>query len=270
MIPITEDKRMLGYKQFAAYPNISCFVTTRVGGSSEGAYASFNCSPFCGDEAARVLSNQQRLCMGLPQAPLQLIIPQQIHETEVRVVDHAFLSHSAQVQHEKLTGVDAVITAEPGYCVCVSTADCVPLLLYDQKQKVVAAVHAGWRGTVHHIVSDTLEVMRKQFGASGSDIYAAIGPSISPGAFEVGIEVYDAFAQEGFDMSRISAWKAEKQKYHIDLWEANRLQLHAFGVPDAQIECANICTYTQHDIFFSARRLGIKSGRILSGIMIHR
>lgn len=261
---------MLGYKLFAAYPNISCFVTTRVGGSSKGSYSSFNCSPFCGDEEKHVLRNQQLLCAGLLQEPLQLIIPLQVHDTEICVVDRTFLSNSAQTQCEKLNGIDAVITAEPGYCVCVSTADCVPLLLYDQKRNVVAAVHAGWRGTVNHIVSKTLEVMHKQYGTIGNDVYVAIGPSISPDVFEVGIEVYDTFEQGGFNMPRISSWKPEKQKYHIDLWEANRIQLHAFGIPDTQIECAGVCTYTAHDTFFSARRLGIKSGRILSGIMINR
>ena len=92
---------------------------------------------------------------------------------------------------------------------------------------------------------------------------------ISLTSFEVGEEVYEAFQKNGFDMPRISIRKEETGKHHIDLWEANRLQLLAFGVPPGQVELAQICTYIHYDDFFSARRLGIKSGRILSGIMIH-
>ena len=87
--------------------------------------------------------------------------------------------------------------------------------------------------------------------------------------FEVGDEVYEAFRTENFPMEYISVWKPETHKYHIDLWAANRLQLSDFGVPPRQIENAGICTYRQHEDFFSARRLGIKSGRILSGIMLN-
>ena len=86
--------------------------------------------------------------------------------------------------------------------------------------------------------------------------------------FEVGEEVYEAFRMNGFAMDYISEWKPETHKHHIDLWAANRMQLLDFGVPGEQIETSGICTYMRHEEFFSARRLGIKSGRILSGIMI--
>ena len=97
---------------------------------------------------------------------------------------------------------------------------------------------------------------------------ACIGPGISLESFEVGDEVYEAFRLNGFDMSRISCRNANTGKFHIDLWETNRQQLLDFGVPSSQIEVAGICTYIHHEEFFSARRLGIASGRILSGILI--
>ena len=148
--------------------------------------------------------------------------------------------------------------------------DCVPVLLYDKKQHVVAAVHAGWKGTVKHIVSHVMDHLNKMFGTQGEDVIACIGPSISLESFEVGDEVYDAFEESGFDMSLISMKKKETGKYHIDLWEANRIELLNLGVPAEQIEVAGICTYIHHDEFFSARRLGIDSGRTLSGIMIRK
>jgi YfiH family protein len=133
-------------------------------------------------------------------------------------------------------------------------------------KQVVAAVHAGWRGTVGRIVEKTLETMKLHYGTEGKDVVACIGPSISLESFEVGDEVYAAFEEAGFDMSRIAR---RYEKWHIDLWEANRLQLLAHGVLPSHIELAGVCTYQCHEDFFSARRLGINSGRILSGIMMN-
>ena len=149
-----------------------------------------------------------------------------------------------------------------------STADCIPILLYDKQHHAVAAVHAGWRGTVNRIVLHTLERMRALYGTDGRNVTAVIGPGISLPAFEVGEEVYEAFREQGFPMEYISEWNPATHKHHIDLWAANRMQLQDFGVPSEQVETAGICTFTQHEDFFSARRLGIRSGRILSGIMI--
>ena len=168
-----------------------------------------------------------------------------------------------------LQGVDALITRKQGCCICISTADCIPILLYDRQNSVIAAVHAGWRGTVNYILGHTLDQMRARYGTDGKEVIACIGPGISLSAFEVGDEVYEAFRENGFRMDYISEWKPETHKYHIDLWAANRLQLLDFGVPSAQVETAHICTFTRHEDFFSARRLGIRSGRILSGIMLN-
>ena len=130
-------------------------------------------------------------------------------------------------------------------------------------KQVIAAVHAGWRGTVGRIVEKTIETMKLHYGTEGKDVVACIGPSISLESFEVGDEVYASFEEAGFDMSRIAK---KYEKWHLDLWEANRLQLLAHDVLPENIEVASICTYQHHEDFFSARRLGIKSGRILSGI----
>ncbi|WP_297329221.1 peptidoglycan editing factor PgeF [uncultured Bacteroides sp.] len=268
MIFLTEDRKMLGYEVLASYSNISCFVTTRHGGCSRGNYASLNCTPYTGDDPESVRRNQEIIGSSLPQQPKELIIPFQTHGTQALIIDETYLQATAEERRALLQGIDALITHEPGCCICVSTADCVPILLYDRKNTAIAAVHAGWRGTVNHILSQTLERMHTCYGTEGKDVIACIGPSISLAAFEVGDEVYETFQANGFQMEYISEWKPETHKYHIDLWAANRLQLLDFGVPDAQVQTANICTFAQHEEFFSARRLGIQSGRILSGIML--
>lgn len=251
---------MLEYGQMKSYSNISCFSTTRNGGYSEGNYASFNCTHYCGDCLEHVKKNRELLCSLLPQRPLELIIPHQTHSTNVKVL-------ASSADWEDLEGVDALVTHLPGFCLCVSTADCIPVMLYDKKKQVVAAVHAGWRGTVGRIVEKTLRVMQNTYGTKGKDVVACIGPGISLESFEVGDEVYQAFQQASFDMPLISKKFA---KWHIDLWEANRLQLLGLGVSEEHIEVAGICTYQSYESFFSARRMGIQSGRILSGIMLHK
>ncbi len=270
MIELTADKVILGFEQLCSFPNISHFVTTRKGGYSEDTFSSFNCAPYSGDDPVKVKHNQEVLCTKLGGQPFQLIIPFQTHGTTIRAIDPFFLTLYPEEQQRRLQGVDALITNQKGFCLCVSTADCVPALLYDPVNKAIAVIHAGWRGTVGRIMSQTLDMMEQTYNTDPKDVLANIGPSISLNAFEVGEDVYDAFQKAGFNMSEISLWKEETQKYHIDLWEANRLQLIDRGVLSDNIEVSGICTYEQHERFFSARRLGLKSGRILSGIMLNK
>lgn len=248
---------------------VTAFSTTRNGGVSKGDYASMNCTPYTGDDIEAVQRNQQLLCTALHIEKEQLIIPYQTHSVNALVIDKEFLQQNAEKRNEQLQNIDALITQEKGVCLCVSTADCAPILLYDRKQQVIAAIHAGWRGSVNYIVRKTLEQMNRLYNTQGEDIFAAIGPCIGFDAFEVGDEVYDAFKQNDFPMEYISGWKPETHKWHIDLQMANSVQLIDFGVPTEQIDICDICTFTHYEKFFSARRLGIKSGRILSGIFMN-
>lgn len=251
------------------HTQVTAFSTTRNGGVSKGDYASMNCTPYTGDDIEAVQRNQQLLCAALHIEKKQLIIPYQTHSVNALVIDKEFLQQNAEKRNEQLQNIDALITQEKGVCLCVSTADCTPILLYDRKQQVIAAIHAGWRGSVNYIVRKTLEQMNRLYNTQGEDIFAAIGPCIGFDAFEVGDEVYDAFKQNDFPMEYISGWKPETHKWHIDLQMANSVQLIDFGVPTEQIDICDICTFTHYEKFFSARRLGIKSGRTLSGIFMN-
>ena len=255
---LTSHKQMLEYGILKPYSNIFGFSTTRHGGCGEGAYATFNCTHYCEDNPEHVKANLETLSLLLPERPRVIVIPRQTHTANVQVIKDV-------PTPEELQDVDAVVTQLKDFCLCVSTADCVPVLLYDKEKEVIAAVHAGWRGTVGRIVEKTIEVMKSHYGSEGKDLVACIGPSISLESFEVGDEVYAAFEEVGFDMTRIAR---RYEKWHLDLWEANRVQLLANGVLPEHIEVAGICTFQCYEDFFSARRLGIKSGRILSGIML--
>ena len=253
------------------------FSTTRHGGVSQGNYSTFNVNEFCGDDPVAVQANRQALVRELGIDADHLIIPHQTHGTEVRFVDRDFLGRPAEERRQLLEGVDAVFTDVPRTCVGVSTADCIPILLADINNVVACAVHAGWRGTVQHIVQKAIAAMDKPFRVDPARIDVWIGPGISLEAFEVGDEVYDAFSDAGFDMGRIARRRSVGHgedsgigKWHIDLVECNRLQLIEAGVDERRIHVSSVCTYSHMDDFFSARRLGISSGRIYSGIMLSR
>lgn len=243
---------------------VRAFSTCRHGGVSEGDYTSFNCTHYCGDNVEHVMANRRKLCNDWHISTERLVIPRQVHGTEVAVIDDRFLSLPLSEQTEILDGVDALISPLTDVCLAVSTADCIPVLIYDRRNHIIAAIHAGWRGTVARIVSHTIRQMKRLYGVEGCEMFAAIGPGISLDAFEVGDEVYDAFCDASFPMEKIAT---HTEKWHIDLWEANRLQLIAEGVRAEQIELSGICTYEHYQQFFSARRLGIQSGRILTGII---
>lgn len=255
----------IDYKQNKIFQDVFAFSTTRYGGISVGNYASLNCNLLNGDIPAHVVENRKRLLASLPVTPQEVVYPIQTHETKVASIDKQFLALSDAEKQQYLQGIDALITQEKGICITVSTADCVPVFLYDSQQKAVSIIHAGWRGMVGKIISSALKEMTLHYGSSPTDIHAIIGPSISLPAFEVGEEVYDAFALAGFPMHRIAQ---RYNKWHIDLWEAATYLLTEFGVPIEQIERSELCTYTAHQDFFSARRLGVASGRIISGIML--
>lgn len=257
------------YPGLSRFGDISHFVTSRAGGVSEGNYASMNLGLYSGDSRERVDENIRRLMTGLGLEPERLLLPRQVHGCRVAVVDRTFTQLSGVEREARLEGFDALITADPGVCVAVATADCVPVLLYAADKRVVAAVHAGWRGTVLRIAELTLQRMVDEFGCDPRQVWAAIGPSISPSAFEVGEEVVDAFHDAGFDLSRLLLRDPDSGKGHIDLWEANRISLTGAGLDGDHIELAGICTYERFSDYFSARRLGIQSGRFLSGIYIN-
>ena len=248
--------------------NIRAFSTYRGKGSDN--YAGFNITHYCGDSAEHVAECRMELCRLLGIEDESLILPRQTHDNKVICIDKAFRELQKEKQTELLHGMDAIITNLPQTCIGVSTADCIPILLYDAKQRVVAAVHAGWRGTVANIAKECTATMRNRYGCTAADIKAIIAPGISIDAFEVGNEVYDNFAEAGFPMTKIAKRYPDAQgdKWHIDLWEANRLQLIDAGIKEENITTAGICTYTRHEEFFSARRLGINSGRIFNGIML--
>lgn len=246
-------------------PDTTAFSTTRHGGHSTGNYAELNINRYCGDNSEDIEKNLEDLCRELGVDKERVIMPHQTHGTEVMQIGADFLSLSATVKGMILEGVDALITDVKDVCIGVSTADCIPILIYDYAHHAAAAVHAGWRGTAKRIACKAVKMMEVSFGSRPEDLTAVIGPGISIDAFEVGDEVYAEFEAAGFNMADISR---QEDKWHIDLPECNRRQLAAMGLKEDNINVSGVCTYNNSNDYFSARKLGTESGRIFTGIIL--
>jgi hypothetical protein len=163
---------------------------------------------------------------------------------------HSAACIAAEGRWGELGPGDALIENTPGAVVAVRTADCIPILLVDERRRAVAAVHAGWRGTAARIVQRAVDAMRERFGTSPADVHAAIGPGIGPCCYEVGPEVAARFGAQG--------------RTHIDLAGANRGQLMEAGVTPERIYASNLCTMCRGEDFHSFRRDGEAAGRQFS------
>lgn len=240
------------YPIFESHQNIVAFTSTKQSFLTEK-------TRFTGDSPEIYTLNRKQLAEKLGIEVQQLVFPRQTHTDCVAEIDG--------IPDCEITETDALVTNQKGICICVQTADCVPILLFDSEKKVIAAVHAGWRGTVKKIAAVAVQKMVAKFGSDPANIIAAIGPSISPAIYEVGGEVTEAVLH-----SIPNAEKAIHQKptgkNHIDLWEANRQVLLHAGLHDENIEILGECSFSENDKYFSARKEGAETGRMVSGIML--
>ena len=265
MISVAKNElSVLQFTNLSQFSELLHFSSTRIGGCSADNYRSLNLGFNSGDHPEAVTENRIKLCNSLEIDPDFLIFPKQTHTAIIKTITANFFELDKEDRKHFLYETDAVITNLKGVCVAIKTADCVPVLLYDHKRKVVAAVHAGWRGTAQNIVLKTIQKMVAEFGTEPSDLFAGIGPAISPEVYEVGEEVWKQFNATFYSETN----PAKTGKRLLSLWRANFQQLIVAGIPENQIEIARICTFSEPDRFFSARRDGLKTGRMATGIMV--
>ena len=201
------------------------------------------------------------------ELPCPVVQAHQVHGCEVAIIDRPGITR------EELEGYDALVTNIPGVAIGVRTADCIPILLYDPVRRAVAAVHAGWRGTLAKILRKTIFTMCREYGTQATDLRAVIGPGICKECFQVGEEVAVPFRTAGFPMDDIYSWNGAKVEgelktgHHIDLPEANRRILLEEGANPGNIRVSGLCTYETLSLY-SARREGPDCGRNISAIML--
>jgi hypothetical protein len=224
-------------------------VTTRDGGVSAGVYATLNLSFSVGDEPGNVVENRRRAAAAAGAGLDDLVFARQVHGAAVRVVTSADRGRAA-APGGTAGDADALVTSDPGPVLAVLVADCVPVVLYDPRARVLACVHAGWRGTVARATGAALAAM-ETLGARPADVRAGIGPAIGPDRYQVGAEVADA-ARDAFG-PRAFLRPDGTGAWLFDLWAANRFLLREAGVPDRNIHLAGVPTGPEPGLFFSDR-----------------
>ena len=218
---------------------------------------SFSLALHTKEEPNKILQNRKFLKQNFPN--MNFVVANQTHSSNIHIVTKN-QEIGWEKQEEAIENCDALITNLPNIMLTILTADCVPILLLDPKQKVVSAIHAGWKGTEQDIVFKTVEKMKEKFNSNPSDIIAGVAPSIGKCCYEVDWNVAQHF--KNID----NAYKKVGNKYMLDLPHINKTQLLKAGVKEENIELSNVCTACEVEHYFSYRKEQGCSGRFMSMI----
>ncbi len=234
--------------------------TSKLGGVSRGRISGFNLGFRVNDNEASVKENYRLLACDLDFSLDRIVLSKQTHTDNIRIVTEEDCGKGV-VRQSDIEDTDGLVTNIPSIVLTVFSADCVPILLCDKNKKVVAAVHAGWRGSVKGIGAKCVDIMKDRFGCDPADIIAAIGPSIAECCFEFGDDAVIYFDKKYYT-------EKEDGKYNIDLWSFNRDGLVKAGVLPENIDISGRCTMCESDKFYSYRKHGDKTGRQAAVIAI--
>ena len=240
-----EEKENLFIGQFSALYTLSTLIhglSTRMGGVSTGAYTSLNIGPNSCDNPAHIQENRNRLFKALHLSLESLAIPQQIHSDHIKCV-----SNSGHVPE-----TDGLISNTPGLVLTIQIADCLPVFLHDPQNRSIGLVHAGWKGSSKRIAAKAVQEMHTSFESNPKELSACLGPSIGPCCYQIGSDVAKYFSKEfvteGF----------------LDLWKCNYAQLMECGIRPENISVSRVCTMCHSDLFFSHRKTGKDTGRMMA------
>lgn len=244
--------------------------STRMGGVSEGPYATMNFSFTRGDNPEAVRENYRRMAEALRVDMEKMVLTWQTHTTNVRVVSEEDLGKGI-IKERDYRDVDGLVTDMPDVTLVTFFADCVPLYFLDKKNRAIGLSHSGWRGTVKRMGQKTLETMAEAFGTRPEDVTACIGPSICMDCYEVGGEVIEEFAAEFPEAVHDRLfYKKENGKYMLNLWEANRIVLMDAGIREENLSVTDICTHCNPELLFSHRRSPEKRGNLCAFLCLNR
>ncbi len=237
--------------------------TTRHEGVSRPPYNSLNLGLNTLDSPHHVEGNRSILVRDFGTGLDRLVTVNQVHGDDILVIDEPNPEYSHFLKIE----CDGIITNQPGVMIGICVADCFPVLLLDPVRRVIAALHAGWKGTAAGITGKGVEALVRLFDADQRDILAAIGPGIGSCCYEVDAPVMEAFKKSGQDFT-LFAEERDNGKFRLDLSGANYQQLLRSGVPERNIEVEKLCVSCNRQQFFSYRRDGGETGRQMGFIML--
>ncbi len=238
-------------------------LLTRLGGVSQGPYATLNLGHTVGDDLMAVQENHRRVFALFGVDRRQVVSPYQVHSAHIRLVGR---EHAGTVQN----GTDGLLTTTPGLMLLFRFADCVPLLLWDPVHRAVGLVHVGWRGAANGVIQAAVDAFARHAGSRPEDLWAGIGPAIGPCCYRVGPEVIAAVLESvapDVGLRRDLVHRRDDGLY-LDLPGTVQAELEARGV--RQIESSGICTACHTDEWFSHRAEGGRTGRFGALVMLDR
>jgi YfiH family protein len=263
------------YLTFPGLSELGCIrhlFSTRIGGVSEGIYASMNLSFTRGDEDEKVMANFDKIADVLKVGREQFVLSHQTHTDNIRIVT-AQDAGAGLIRPLPYEDVDGLVTNVKGLVLSTFYADCVPVYLVDPVREVIGLCHSGWKGTVKEIGARTVQKMQEAFGCHPADIHGAIAPSICQECYEVSEDVIQAFRQTFSDaaygdVSGELFYKKADGKYQLNLWRACELTLLKAGLQEENIEVTDICTCCNPDYLFSHRASMGKRGNLGAFLML--
>jgi len=251
---------------FEPYHEITHFISTRIGGYSRGTYEALNLGYGTDDDVDVVTRNRLLLAEELGIPIDWFVFPRQTHSNRVYRVMESDRGLGSIDRQTAIPDTDALVTHVRHTCIVVQVADCVPVMLFDPVERVIAVIHSGWRGTASGIVSETIRSMQENYGCKPSDMLAAIGPSIRGCCYQVGDDVYEAF--DDWNSTREKIFLYRNNQLLLDLAVANRLLLLNQGVENQNIATTAYCTCCNPEYFFSSRYGKGDTGRFIAGMML--
>ncbi len=237
--------------------------TSRHEGVSRPPYNSLNLGINTQDQQSNVEGNRSLLARAFGVSQEALVTPRQVHGIDILVINEPNEDYSHFLSVEG----DAVITNQPNVMIGVCVADCVPILLCDPEKKVIAAVHAGWKGTAGKLVAKVVAGMKSEFGCNPATVQAAIGPCIQKCCYEVDGPVKQAFVQSDIAWASFAEMCGEG-KWKLDLAATNRELLLLAGLSADAVQVSEQCTCCHSELFFSYRRDKDEAGRQMGFIML--
>ncbi|MDW2799581.1 peptidoglycan editing factor PgeF [Clostridium boliviensis] len=236
--------------------------STKLGGVSQGKFATLNFTFTRGDNPDHVLENYKRMAAVLGVEKKRMVLSYQTHTTNVRLVTEDDAGKGI-VKERDFKDIDGLITNVPGITLVTFYADCVPLYFLDPVHKAIGLSHSGWRGTVKRMGAVTVQKMKEAYNTKAEDLIACIGPSICKDCYEVGEEV-------ALEFKKAFAWKdwnkilqeKDNGKFQLDLWKANEIILADAGIRPENIQTTDICTHCNSDYLFSHRTCGNERGNL--------
>ncbi|WKZ19880.1 MAG: peptidoglycan editing factor PgeF [Candidatus Jettenia sp. CY-1] len=256
------------FQNLIRYKEIHHFVSSRIGGFSNPPYNSLNLGFHVGDNPKVILKNREKLALVLGIPLSNFTTAKQTHDCNVEIVTEGLRGSGTLNYNTAINATDAMVTNIPNICLMVLQADCVPILFFDLKKKVIGIAHAGWRGTVRMVAKNTVSTLKEKFQCSVNDIFVGIGPSIGPCCYEVNLKTLTPDGKTFDTKSEYIDNHSSGNKGYFNLWRANKIQLIQTGIPEKNIETAEICTHCNHDTFFSYRYEKRETGRFGAGIML--